>query len=858
MNFRKITAVLAAVLMLCTILPMGALSVSAADALYSWDFEDGDLTGWASGSAAHALVAAADLPVANANGGNYAMSTTDTYYGYTNYDIALEKNTDYLLTFSILSGTKNYPLNVRGRLSNSDLFKNEITPSTTKWETYSFVFNSGNYTSIGLRFQHGWEGSTFYLDNISVEVYNPSNLGSTDGFINNGDFETGDASAWGSTSNTAVVADPTGAGQGYVMSTNETESGVTMFNQTARNMKANTYYKLSFKVYGNASATNSAFWVRFPKTVTDWTVDLGTSGYSSQSANDYTPRINIGSKTGAWNDISITFYTGDLTEVFINFMNYRASYGQYYFDDIKLTEMKTPSFDGYITNGDFETGDLTGWTITAANIAEEDGNYVLQGTNATKYKNFVHQIVDVEANTEYAIRFKAKSGDSDGGQARVYAGTGTGNTGALNSTYSFTVKTDVWGTYTTTFNSGENTQVYVNLCQGITDGGDVYYDDVMMWEVKEASFDGYLYNGDFETGVGGTWKFSQSTAGVESFAAYNGTFGANLQGNGGWGGLMSASFTTEAGATYQLTFWYKAISRGVNFSIKDTDNNGEKLKSGYYSKTEWTQVTLEFTALSSTTYINFNGPGTEANGAEQVYVDDMVVTLIAPAHTCEIVELERVEADCENDGYVKYGCECGEGVYTETIDAIGHAYAESARTDATCGADGSVTYTCGNCGGSYDETLTATGAHAYDHDYDEECNVCGGIREVEIAVSAVGTSASEDVSGLAFLFSTEAEGITAVIGEVEADYTNATMGGYKLISMGAKVSNAKSEKVIEAKWLYELTDASASYAVRVINIPAANLGDEITAIPYYVVEIDGEQVTIEGEAQVDTYNNKIG
>ena len=45
MNMRKIIAVLAAVLMLCTVIPMGALSVSAAGILDT-NFDDGTVQNW--------------------------------------------------------------------------------------------------------------------------------------------------------------------------------------------------------------------------------------------------------------------------------------------------------------------------------------------------------------------------------------------------------------------------------------------------------------------------------------------------------------------------------------------------------------------------------------------------------------------------------------------------------------------------------------------------------------------------------------------------------------------------------------------------------------------------------------------
>lgn len=116
MNMRKIIAVLAAVLMLCAIIPMGALSVSAA-AVYSEDFEDGTLGTWASSAGGVAnLVAAADLPVANPNGGNYAMQTVVEagQYPYLadSTGFSVEANTDYVIKVDVLHTNNNWPVEV--------------------------------------------------------------------------------------------------------------------------------------------------------------------------------------------------------------------------------------------------------------------------------------------------------------------------------------------------------------------------------------------------------------------------------------------------------------------------------------------------------------------------------------------------------------------------------------------------------------------------------------------------------------------------------------------------------------------------------------------------------------------------
>ena len=187
-------------------------------------------------------------------------------------------------------------------------------------------------------------------------------------------------------------------------------------------------------------------------------------------------------------------------------------------------------------------------------------------------------------------------------------------------------------------------------------------------------------------------------------------------------------------------------------------------------------------------------------------------------------------------------------------EALGHTHAETARVDATCGADGSVTYTC-SCGDSYTETLSATGAHIYDNEFDVDCNACGGIRAVELPIIYDGKSVSEEVSGLAFRFTLPVSGMG--LNDTTAVYDNAFLNGYKLLEMGATVSNSKSSIKLAVGYLCDYAEDSVSYAVRIINIPEANYDSEITAVPYFIIEIDGEVVTIEGEAQTGTYNGVL-
>ena len=112
---------------------------------------------------------------------------------------------------------------------------------------------------------------------------------------------------------------------------------------------------------------------------------------------------------------------------------------------------------------------------------------------------------------------------------------------------------------------------------------------------------------------------------------------------------------------------------------------------------------------------------------------------------------------------------------------------------------------------------------------------------------------------MAFLFRTEIEGIAIKQNTHNvADFTNATIGGYKLLRMGAIASNDIAQTDIAAVYVYDLAGDVTSFAYRVINIPDDQLDRVVTMTPYFVVEIDGVEVTVYGEAQNATYRQVRG
>ena len=145
--------------------------------------------------------------------------------------------------------------------------------------------------------------------------------------------------------------------------------------------------------------------------------------------------------------------------------------------------------------------------------------------------------------------------------------------------------------------------------------------------------------------------------------------------------------------------------------------------------------------------------------------------------------------------------------------------------------------------------------HTYAHEFDIDCNVCGAIRVVVAPVIDVKLSISEDVNGLAFRFEANVTGFAVKAGTfVQADYTNATYNGYKLIETGVIASNGKTTVAIKGERMCDLDEnGKALFAYRITNIPNENKGDEITMIPYYIVEIDGVVTTVYGKVQTGAY-----
>ncbi len=495
-KMRKVLALLSVLAMLCTLLPLGVMSVAAEDAsdfVVNGDFETGDLTGWKSG---YNGVVQSDI----VHGGSYAHKTTNTaskYQGMMQQNpINVVPNSDYTVTFwyyyegnnATGSGASFY-LYPQTTDNVTNLGSKTIYPTAANtWFQVTHTFNTGDNDAIALVWSNRManDGGTYYFDDIvmtgpavgSVEIPITPDEEVDGNLVVNGHFNEGTADSW-TVSGGAVEA----YNGDYMLKATTTSKYSTVAEQTIT-VEANADYTLDLNALYVGAATQATARVH---------IYAGASGTTELASPAYYWNIS----PSVVNAHQLTFNAGENTQVRIVIQQYASdgttTDGNIYYDDFVMKKVipapegnDTPSNDGFIINGDFETGDLTGWTVDKGGevIWGDDvanGNFSLMGTATAKYDYHVTQTVTVEANTNYTITFKAKLAAS-GGQIRFVV-TG-GGTRLNNDCYYFTSSTE-WQTYQVAFNSGENTSVVIAPTQGVNGGGNIYYDDIVMAKVEE-------------------------------------------------------------------------------------------------------------------------------------------------------------------------------------------------------------------------------------------------------------------------------------------------------------------------------------------------------------------------------------
>ena len=701
------------------------------------------------------------------DGSNCFRWTTGGGYDSSYMNVSnVEANADYIIKFKAKStANKSMYITIQSGDWGSNYY-NESFSLTSEWQEYEITTNVTNCVDgsgkILFKFQDTGSATELWVDDLTMAKVIPAEDEDEDNLVINGDFELGSLTGWNKHQSTVIS---TNAHNGsYAVNVKGSGGWGGLLDQNVTVVAGQTY-TVSLWLKANSNGVNVQI------------KDGGTSGNNMASkwftATEWTQLT--WDVTPTTNTICFNFCGGGngvAEDVLV--------------DDIKLVGEKIASFDGYIKNGDFETGETTNWTTymdtTVAKEAANSGKYgLLINANGSGYPGLAYQDFATEVGHRYAVTFTYKA-ISSGVNVQIQQGGST--------VVGKWVSNTSWTTYTLEFDSVDTT-ARINICgsgQNVTDK--VYFDNFTVVEVKDPSFDGYIWNGDFEAGSLTRWEIAQQTV-LSTEAAKNGLYGAKLIGNGGWGGcLTQKNIAVEVGKTYKLSFWYKTPKNGLNMTLKDQDNQNTKLAGNYLSgKQDWTLYEATFESGYVTKLVlNFSGSG--KNTTDELWIDDIKIECLSGD------EMDRCEI------------------------------------------------------------LKNSGA---------------SIRDV-----------SDDKRGLAFRFAVNATGAQFEKGNTYIPGSGTMqlfkygdqLGDYafgKLIEAGAVVSNDSNKDgatltlddvddnrtiKIVAKYMASYEDnGDMFFAVRIVNIPDEGLDTEVYARPYYIYElINGEQVTVYGDSANDNYN----
>ena len=615
-NMKKALALLASLLILCSLIPMSALLTANAageNVVANGGFEDGK-DKWTFNSGTSEIVE-------DAHGGNKALSLTNPglWSEGAIQTIPVDANSEYTITWysKRVSGAgvfNLYVMNANGYANLESISgENWMNKSASAgWVKNEYVVKSGSATSIILKFStEASNPGTILLDDISVVKVGGGNSDTPDepdngNLLKNGNFDNGELAPWDNLWGNNEVSFVDGREGGKAI---KVISGQWTHVRQKVTVEKNTDYVITG---WHKNTNNIALLVK--------------DGNDTKNIKQET--MNSGS---TWTKITLEFNSGNYDSVYVSIMGNEGG-GQGTYDDFVMTKVggdqpDTPDepdepTDSLLVNGDFETGEIAPWdNLWGSNeVSFVDGR---NGGKAMKVISgqwtHVRQKVSVEKNTDYVITGWHKNTNN----IALLVKDGNDSTNIKQDTMN---SGDTWTKITLEFNSGNYDSVYVSI-MGNEGGGQGIYDDFSM--VKKGSEPDQpdtpdeptsgLQNGNFETGDLTGWSAWQDTE-VSKDAKKNGQYGVTLKGDGGWGGLLDQTFTVTKGKEYTLSFWYKAKTGGANFVVKE---NGGSIASYWGNAREWTQFTLEFTASSTELLLNICGGGD--NVAAEVYVDDFVL-----------------------------------------------------------------------------------------------------------------------------------------------------------------------------------------------------------------------------------------
>ena len=334
------------------------------------------------------------------------------------------------------------------------------------------------------------------------------------------------------------------------------------------------------------------------------------------------------------------------------------------------------SFDGFISNGDFELGAAGAWTMASTCSIVEGGHdgsgYCVRVAGSAWSK--VHQNVTVEPNTDYRLSGWVKRVEGKG--AHYFNAKGSSDFEPLNNTVAwFRYNAPEWIWHIFDFNSGDNTTV--NIRMDISDADSVFlYDDITLRKLTAADKAGYLTNGNFEAGFPNGWQPSGNSSVVSG--GYNSSYAMKVD------GFVKQYIRVDSMTDYRVTVRAKRVTgsgrheirvqKGVNVYETINGTNGV-----FANETDgWEEHTLEFNSGKTTQVALFLA----ALDAGTVYLYDNVTVKKINKNVPDYSGV--LKGDVDLNGAVN-------AADLELIRELGGAVEGAARYAADMNCDGRIT-----------------------------------------------------------------------------------------------------------------------------------------------------------------------
>ena len=663
MKMRKLIALLSTALMLCAIIPMGAMTVSAAASDITTNFDNGSRNGWSGPTVS------ADAAYSGAYGAT--ATTTSSWGNLLKKTAELEKHTSYKMTFwykansdavtnaAFEMGYKDAAgTSLKVPLINKGSTSVSLTATTTSWTFMELYFATGDYTSVDFKFYRGsgtaGDAASISVDEITLEEVTAAH----DGYIVDGGFESGTMNFTPNSTKGTISSD---AHTGNYSVTGTSATKYDIYAQKYVRVEKNTDY--TFKFWAKASGDSK-----------DLRLYINAKKFSSTSSNDLRGTYSTHKVNKSWAEYEVTFNSGSNTEIALTLCSSGSS-STFYLDDLTLigpssitpeepSEPETPEEPGssyepvegnLLNNPSFETGDFTGWstysgtTITDAIV--HSGKYGIKSVNTTtEWGTMTKQTVSVKANTDYILTYWYYYEGSDA-SASFYA-MANNSSGTIKSYHVKNMTPNTWAQVTVEFNSAENTSIIVYAKNGTANStGTYYFDDFVLLskgstEPEQPEQPGEIVtpvipngslvsNSTFENNSKSGWTIYNGTA-VSTAKPKTGSYSLLCKGSG-WNGIAHTTFNTEVGKSYQVSFWYYIDTAGFNWKVSG-ENTGTSYGATWENKNlgSWQQVVVEFIADDTKTRINFSG--LDGSSSPVFYIDDVfAVEVLGPSNDGFIV-----------------------------------------------------------------------------------------------------------------------------------------------------------------------------------------------------------------------------